>query len=258
MEYGNTTPTPPTPSKEKARTCIMMNGVELAGKLENKAGKQINKEKFFLDYENNPEHLKVDDKLLPYVSRGAFKLEEAYKKFSLSFKDKIVLDIGSSTGGFTDFALKNGAKKSYALDVGKGQLHYKLQEDSRVVNLEEINFRYWDMHEVTDAIDVIVCDVSFISIIVILEKLKTLLEAQTNKFITKPELIFLLKPQFEAGKEIMDKCQGVIKDKGIRDQVCQNVIRKITDLGFIIEAQTPSPIKGAKGNVEYLMLLKRS
>jgi 23S rRNA (cytidine1920-2'-O)/16S rRNA (cytidine1409-2'-O)-methyltransferase len=120
MEYGNTTPTPPTPSKEKARTCIMMNGVELAGKLENKAGKQINKEKFFLDYENNPEHLKVDDKLLPYVSRGAFKLEEAYKKFSLSFKDKIVLDIGSSTGGFTDFALKNGAKKSYALDVGKG------------------------------------------------------------------------------------------------------------------------------------------
>jgi 23S rRNA (cytidine1920-2'-O)/16S rRNA (cytidine1409-2'-O)-methyltransferase len=114
------------------------------------------------------------------------------------------------------------------------------------------------MHEVTDAIDVIVCDVSFISIIVILEKLKTLLEAQTNKFITKPELIFLLKPQFEAGKEIMDKCQGVIKDKGIRDQVCQNVIRKITDLGFIIEAQTPSPIKGAKGNVEYLMLLKRS
>lgn len=246
------------PSKEKARTCIMMNGVKIAGKLENKAGKQINKEKFLIEYEANSDYLKVDEKLMPYVSRGAFKLEAAYKNFDLDFTDKVMLDIGASTGGFTDFALTKGVKKSYALDVGKGQLHYKLQQDERVVNLEETNFRHWHMQEVEEAIGLIVCDVSFISIITILEKLKDLLQEQKEKFEQKPIIVFLLKPQFEAGKAIMDKCQGVIKDEKIREQVCKEVKTKILKLDFKILNEEQSPITGAKGNLEYLMLLQQS
>jgi 23S rRNA (cytidine1920-2'-O)/16S rRNA (cytidine1409-2'-O)-methyltransferase len=244
------------PSKEKARTCIMMNGVHLAGKLENKAGKQINSEKFFIEFENNPDYLKVDSKLLPYVSRGAFKLEQAYKSFGLDFKDKHLLDIGASTGGFTDFGLQNGALKSIALDVGKGQLHYKLQQDARVINLEETNFRHWHMNEVDFKIDIVVCDVSFISIVTILEKLKELIEEASEKFSENLDIVFLLKPQFEAGKTIMDKCQGVIKDDKVRQGVCLKTKERIMDLGYLIKAQEESPIKGAKGNVEYLLDLR--
>ena len=243
-------------SKEKARTCIMMNGVEIAGKLENKAGKQINRDKFYEKHNLDANYLKVDSKLMPYVSRGAFKLEEAYKSFSLDFDSKVILDIGSSTGGFTDFALQHGAAKSIALDVGKAQLHYKLQQDDRVVSLEETNFRHWQMDEVENIkIDIAVCDVSFISIVTILEKLKELIVLNPEKFSSKLEIIFLLKPQFEAGKEIMDKCQGVIKDAKTREQVCQVTKEKISELGYKILAEKESPIKGAKGNIEYLLQL---
>lgn len=243
------------PSKEKARTCIMMNGVDIAGKLENKAGKQINKDKFLSEYEQNPDYLKVDTKLLPYVSRGAFKLEEAYKSFGIDFKNKNILDIGASTGGFTDFALQNGASKSIALDVGKGQLHYKLQQDERVLNLEETNFRHWQMNEVDFQVDIVVCDVSFISIVTILEKLKNLIKDYSDKFSEDLNIIFLLKPQFEAGKEIMDKCQGVIKDEKIRREIFHKTVTKIQDLGYTLKSTCDSPIKGAKGNVEYLLQL---
>lgn len=243
------------PSKEKARTCIMMNGVQVAGKLENKAGKQINKERFLLEYEASPDYLSVDSKLLPYVSRGAFKLEEAFKKFDLEFKGKNLLDIGASTGGFTDFALQNGASMSIALDVGKGQLHYKLQQDSRVINLEETNFRHWDMSGIDFKIDMIVCDVSFISIVTILEKLKELINFCSDKFSKNLDIVFLLKPQFEAGKTIMDKCQGVIKDEKIRREVFHRTVTKIQDLGYELKLTCDSPIKGAKGNVEYLLKL---
>lgn len=245
------------PSKEKARTCIMMNGVELDGKLANKAGTQVNKEKFFVEYENNPDHLKVDSKLLPYVSRGAFKLEEAFKKFSLDFKDKTILDIGASTGGFTDFALQNGAVMSIALDVGKAQLHYKLQKDDRVLNLEETNFRHWQMEnlEPNFKIDMVVCDVSFISIVTILEKLKELINTKPEKFNSKLDIIFLLKPQFEAGKAIMDKCQGVIKDEKVRREIFHKTVTKIQDLSYELKSTCDSPIKGAKGNTEYLLKL---
>jgi 23S rRNA (cytidine1920-2'-O)/16S rRNA (cytidine1409-2'-O)-methyltransferase len=244
------------PSKEKARTCIMMNGVEIAGKLANKAGMQINKERFDELYEADSKHLKVDEKLLPYVSRGAFKIEHAYKEFELDFTNKIILDIGSSTGGFTDFALQNGAAKVVALDVGKGQLHYKLQNDERVISLEETNFRDWQMDEIDFRVDVVVCDVSFISIVTILEKLKELIVLNPDKFNPKPEMVFLLKPQFEAGKKIMDKCQGVIKDEKIRREVFHQTLTKIQDLGYKLSSTVDSPITGAKGNVEYLLKLE--
>ena len=196
-----------------------------------------------------------DSKLMPYVSRGAFKLEHAFKEFDLDFKDKVLLDIGASTGGFTDFALQNGLSKSIAVDVGKGQLHYKLQQEPRVINLEETNFRHWSLDDIDLVIDIIVCDVSFISVVTILEKLKDLIKLNPNKFSKDPDMIFLLKPQFEAGKEIMDKCQGVIKDEKIREQVSTKTVGKIEDLGYKILKQVESPIKGAKGNVEYLLLL---
>lgn len=245
-------------SREKARTCIMSNGVHIASKLENKAGKQINLKKFYEAFDQDPNYIKVEDKLMPYVSRGAFKLEAAFKEFSLDFSNKKILDIGASTGGFIDFALQHGAASAIALDVGFGQLHYKLQEDSRVLNLEKTNFRTWNggVDESFLPLDMVVTDVSFISLITILEKLKELY-LESNIF-TKEDLlaIVLLKPQFEAGKEIMDKCQGVIKDEKIRNEVCQKAKEKITELGFKILCETQSPIKGAKGNLEDLLMLK--
>lgn len=242
-------------SREKARTCIMMNGVSIAGRLFNKAGEQINEEKFYAELDLNPDYIQVDDKLLPYVGRGAFKLEAAHQAWGLDFRGKVVLDIGASTGGFTDYALQNGAERVIALDVGKGQLHYKLQQDSRVINLEGVNFREVEslssLQEASvNQIDIVVIDVSFISLITILEKLKSLTNDSKS-----PQIIALIKPQFEAGKDIMDKCQGIIKDQAVRAQVLEKVLRQLTELGYVNHGLIESPIKGAKGNIEYLVNL---
>jgi 23S rRNA (cytidine1920-2'-O)/16S rRNA (cytidine1409-2'-O)-methyltransferase len=240
-------------SKQKAQTCIMSNGLYIGGKLINKPGKQINHEDFSKKYSNDPSYLKVEEKLSEYVSRGAYKLQSAHQAWGLDFKDKNILDIGASTGGFTDYALKHRARLVLALDVGYGQLHYKLQQDPRVMNLQEINFRYWEMPDYDFKIDMVVCDVSFISIIKILDRLKTILEERPAAFSPDLRLIFLLKPQFEAGKEIMDKNKGVLKDPKIIETTCQHLISEIEKLGFKVLAQIPSPIKGAKGNQEFLL-----
>ncbi len=246
----------------------MMNGVSIAGKLLNKAGEQINEEKFYAELELNPEYIKVDDKLLPYVSRGAFKLKAAHEAWGLDFKDKLILDIGASTGGFTDYALQSGAARVIALDVGKGQLHYKLQQDPRVINLEGVNFKAVEslpsLMEISSVIarraqpdvaiqslGLVVIDVSFISLITILEKLKFLIVDPVPV-----QIIALIKPQFEAGKEIMDKCQGVIKDEAVRKSVLDRVLGQIDELGYKRQGLIESPIKGAKGNVEYLVKVK--
>lgn len=259
-------------SGEKARTCIMSNGVNIAGALMNKPGKQLNAENFYKELEENPEHIKVEDKMSQYVSRGAFKLKAASEKFAIDFTDKLVLDIGASTGGFTDYSLQNGAKKVIALDVGKGQLHYKLQNDDRVFNLEGVNFRDFDFSqnlvlgsgfwaESISTVDLVVTDVSFISLITILEKLKQLIEKslspepRTQSQTKQLKLLCLIKPQFEAGKEIMDKCQGVIRDEKIRQKVLENTLNKIEELGYKNQGLIESPIKGAKGNVEFLVYL---
>lgn len=245
-------------SKQKAQSCIMTNGVSINGKLVNKPGFQINYSKFLEHYQNDSEYIKVADKFLAYVSRGAYKLQTAAKKYNLNFSNKIVLDIGASTGGFCDFVLQHEAQKVIALDVGKGQLHYKLQQDTRVLNLEEINFRFWQMQELGEdcQIDMVLCDVSFISILIILERLKELISTKPNKFNANLEIIFLLKPQFEAGKKIMDKCQGVLKDEKLIQEICDQSCQAINKLGFQVLDICPSELKGAKGNQEFLLNLQ--
>jgi len=268
-------------SGEKARTCIMSNGVSIAGTPMIKPGKAINADKFYEELEKNSEYISVEDKMALFVSRGAFKLKAAAETFKIDFQDKLVLDIGASTGGFTDFALQHGAKQVIALDVGKGQLHYKLQQDPRVINLEETNFRDWsgviaspegDWQSIPE-VDIVVTDVSFISLIKILEKLKSLCHSEQSEesnaessaeispldsspLNDKLEIIALIKPQFEAGKEIMDKCQGVIRDEKIREEILDRTLIKIEELGYKKQGLIDSPIKGAKGNHEYLAYYK--
>ncbi len=246
-------------SREKATTCIMSNGVKLQGQVINKPGHQINQEVFQRNFAEDPNYLEVNDKMSEFVSRGAFKLKAAHEAWGLDFTDKTIVDIGASTGGFTDYALKHGAAKSIAIDVGQGQLHYKLRQDPRVLNFEETNFRLIDVNFFTpllqdSLIGLVVIDVSFISLITILAKLKEL-SKQGNLFQPEMKVIALIKPQFEAGKKIMDKCSGVIKDPEICKQVLEKTITEIKALDYEIEGQIESPIQGAKGNVEYLACL---
>lgn len=222
-------------SRSEAERLIMSGLVLIDGKVFDKPGMSVAedvevvlKEKF------------------PYVSRGALKLEKAFQEFSLNFKDKIICDVGSSTGGFTDFALQNGAKKVYAVDVGRGQLDQKIREDQRVVVMERTDFR--DVNEFDDRIDMFVCDVSFISLKKILPKIKQLSEPVTS-------VIALIKPQFEVGKAIADRFKGVIKDEDIRQGVVKDIENFSRELGFEVKGITESPIEGAKGNKEYLMYL---
>lgn len=247
-------------SREKAQTCIMMHGVKIAGVLASKPGMQIDEAKFYSAYQDNPSYLEVEHKLLPYVSRGAFKLQAAHQAWGLDFANKTVLDIGASTGGFSDYVLQNGAARVIALDVGHGQLHYKLQGDSRVINLEGVNFRevvslaslQANRFDDDPVIQIIVIDVSFISLITILDKLKSLLTESPQKSL---DIIALIKPQFEADKKIMDQCQGIIRDEKTREMVKDKVCSKILALGYEIEGLIESPIKGGAGNIEYLVRL---
>lgn len=240
----------------------MLNAVKIAGKLENKPGKQINIERFFENYEKDKNYLTIDDKkgFSQYVSRGAYKIKQAYETFGLDFNGKLVLDIGASTGGFTDFALQHGARKVIAVDVGRGQLHYKLRNDARVVNIEEENFRNTDIKQLylfgglaeNEKIDYVLVDLSFISILKILDKLKELVMTVGLEGTT---FVFLLKPQFEAGKQIADKCRGVIKDDKVRNEIIMETVCKIEQQGFVLKSEgvIESPILGAKGNKEFLV-----
>jgi len=221
------------PSREKAKASIMAGEIFVDGLRIDKAGSLIK--------ENANIELKV--KSLPYVSRGGLKLEKALKRFDVDVSDKIVLDIGASTGGFTDCLLKNGAFKVYAVDVGYGQLDWNLRNDKRVVNMERINIRY--LESLPEKVDLITIDVSFISLsIVIPSALKFLKEDGC--------LIALIKPQFEAGKGKVGK-KGVVKDPDTHIQVINKIIKISSDYGLIIKGITHSPIKGPEGNIEYLI-----
>lgn len=251
-------------SKERARSAIMQGCIKIDGKLIDKAGYQINKEKFYAELELNPTHLEVDDKLQKYVSRGAFKLEAAFKVFNLDFQDAVVLDIGASTGGFTDFALQHGANKVLALDVGKGQLHYKLQNDPRVINLEAVNFRNFSVEDLLKVLgtvlklDYMVSDLSFISLTKVAERILeiaryfSILDPDTKAVLKSPRIILLLKPQFEASKEIADKFKGVITDDKLRESIINDLLERLSGAGLQLKQIIESPIKGTKGNVEYL------
>jgi 23S rRNA (cytidine1920-2'-O)/16S rRNA (cytidine1409-2'-O)-methyltransferase len=191
----------------------------------------------------------------PYVSRGAEKLEGATKEFEIDFKNKIVCDVGASTGGFTDFALQNGAKKVYAIDVGYGQLDKKLRDDKRVINMERTNIR--NINELPEKIDIFVIDVSFISLKKILPQVITVNKNSKLK-IKNYDVVALIKPQFEVGKKIADKYKGVIKDKKIQEEVLEDIKKFAQDLDYIIKGVTTSPIKGAKGNAEFLLYLLKN
>ncbi len=189
---------------------------------------------------------------MPYVSRGGFKLEKALKTFDVKVKDRICLDAGASTGGFTDCLLQNGAKKVYAVDVGYGQLAWKIRSDERVKTIERTNIKNCELSEIyaenEQVADLLVMDVSFISIEKVLPNLKKLLKPDFH------ELICLIKPQFEAGKDLVDK-GGVVKDKNVHVDVINRVIEFSKNIGYKVLDLTSSPIKGPSGNIEYLIHL---
>jgi 23S rRNA (cytidine1920-2'-O)/16S rRNA (cytidine1409-2'-O)-methyltransferase len=192
--------------------------------------------------------LRVKGKLLPYVSRGGLKLEKALKVFDLDVKDKILLDIGASTGGFTDCALQNGAEMSYALDVGYNQLAWKLRQDERVVVMERTNFRYVTPADLQAGMpNFASIDVSFISLKLILPVLKTLL-------VSGSDVVALVKPQFEAGREQVGK-KGIVRDAKVHEQVLESIISFTLNLGFDVKNLSFSPITGGDGNIEFLLHL---
>ena len=192
---------------------------------------------------NKIKSIRIKEKDIPYVSRGGLKLEKAIKVFDLDFKDKIVLDIGASTGGFTDCSLQNGAKFVYAVDVGTNQLDWKLRNDSRVKSIENKHIYDLEKSDLNDEIDVIVMDISFISIKKVLYKIKELLKE--NGFA-----IFLIKPQFEAERNEIEK--GIVDNLNIHKRVIKEIIEEAKTYQLFLENLTVSPIKGTKGNIEYL------
>lgn len=228
------------PSREKAKAIIMAGLVYVNNQKVDKAGFEL----------KEGDVLEVRGKTLKYVSRGGLKLEKAMECFPITLTDKICMDVGASTGGFTDCMLQNGAKKVYSIDVGYGQLAWKLRTDDRVVNLERTNFRYVDNTVVKDKIDFSSVDVSFISLSHILPVLSTLL-SDTG------EAVCLIKPQFEAGREKVGK-KGVVRDLNVHLEVVKKVIGLALDNGFDVLGLEFSPIKGPEGNIEYLIFLKKS
>lgn len=185
-----------------------------------------------------------------YVSRGGVKLERALKEFAVNVAGKICLDVGISTGGFTDCLLQAGAKKVFGVDVGYGQLHWQLQKDPRVVHFDRENFRHFDLTKITAPIDLVVMDVSFISIQLLLPKVVALFQSQTQP--EQKQFIALIKPQFEAGPQNVQK-GGIVKDEAVRQTVVEDTVTCLQKAGFQDIQVTPSPITGADGNVEYLV-----
>lgn len=227
-------------TKSKAAAAILAGHVKINDEYITKAGFQINPTK---EYE-------IVVKSMPYVSRGGFKLKKALDTFPVQIEDRICLDAGASTGGFTDCLLQNGAKFVYAADVGYGQLDWKIRSDARVKPIERTNLKncaFTDIYAENEPIaDLLVSDMSFISLTKVLPNLKTLLNPNFH------EMILLIKPQFEAGKEKVEK-GGVVRDKKVHQEVIQNVINCAKDLGYKVNDLTYSAIKGPSGNIEYLI-----
>ena len=227
----------PDCTRARARAEIMSRNVSVNGKICDKPGTMTPVDST----------ITVSDAKNPYVSRGGLKLAGAYKDFSLDFKDKIILDAGASTGGFTDFALQHGARKIYAVDVGYGQLQWKLRKNPAVVNMERTNIRYITPEELTDTPQLALADLSFISLKKILPVFATL---------KIPEIVALIKPQFEAGREKVGK-KGVVKDPAVHEEVIAEIKKFASTIGYETTAITPSPIKGPQGNTEFFIHLKK-
>ena len=229
------------PSREKAKAVIMAGSVYVDGQKEDKAGSVFDEESA---------QIEVRGHVLPYVSRGGLKLEKALKVFPITLTNKICMDIGASTGGFTDCMLQNGAVKVYSVDVGYGQLDWKLRQDERVVCMEKTNFRYMTPEDIPDVLDFASVDVSFISLDKILTPAYVLLREQG-------EMVALIKPQFEAGREKVGK-KGVVRDPKVHEEVISRIVRHADEVSFEVLDLSYSPIRGPEGNIEYLIHLKKN
>ena len=229
-----------SPSREKAKAIIMAGIVYVDGNKEDKAGTTF------------PENavIEVKGKTLPYVSRGGLKLEKAMQKFPITLSGKVCMDVGSSTGGFTDCMLQNGATKVYAIDVGHGQLAWKLRNDERVVCMEKTNIRYVVPEDIDELAAFSSIDVSFISLTKVLLPVKNLLTEDG-------QVVCLIKPQFEAGREKVGK-KGVVRDRAVHEEVIRMVMDYASSIDFYPLALDFSPVKGPEGNIEYLLFLSKN
>lgn len=226
-------------SREKAKRLVMSGVVFIENNRIDKPGTKV-------DIDSN---IRIKGEKPKYVGRGGYKLEKAITTFNIDVNDFVCIDIGASTGGFTDCLIKNNAKKIYAIDVGYGQLDWSLRKNDKVIVLEKTNFRYIDISIFKEPIDLIVIDVSFISLKNILPKVKEICYDGTI-------IIALVKPQFEAGKEKVGK-KGIVKDINVHFEVMNNIYKYCLDNEMFINNLTYSPIKGAEGNIEYLAFIKK-
>lgn len=226
-------------SREKAKAVIMAGEVYVDGQKEDKAGSMF----------QDSVRIEVRGNTLPYVSRGGLKLEKAMTHFGVSLEGKVCLDVGASTGGFTDCMLQNGAKRVYAIDVGHGQLDWKLRNDPRVVCMEKTNIRYVVLEDIGEQADFSSIDVSFISLTKVLLPVRELLG-------DKGEVVCLIKPQFEAGREKVGK-KGVVRDPAVHLEVIEKVVDYAKSISFEVLNLEFSPIKGPEGNIEYLLYLRK-
>ena len=227
-------------SREKAKAVIMTGNVFVNGQREDKAGTTFDEEKA---------QIEIKGHTMKYVSRGGYKLEKAIDVFGVDVRDKVCMDIGSSTGGFTDCMLQNGAVKVFAVDVGRGQLDWKLRQDERVISMEKTNIRYVKPEDIGEPVAFASVDVSFISLGLVLPAARELLTSNGR-------MVCLIKPQFEAGREKVGK-KGVVRDKAVHLEVIEKVMAHAIGLHFELLNLEFSPIKGPEGNIEYLMWLHK-
>ena len=226
-------------SREKAKRIIMSGVVFIDNEKVDKCGTKVDVDSEII-VKGNP---------LPYVSRGGLKLEKALEKFPITVRDKVTLDIGASTGGFSDCMLQNGAKKIYAIDVGYGQLDWKVRSNEKVVPMDRTNIRYVTRDDLDELAEFVSIDVSFISLKLVLPVAKDLTEDSVD-------IIALIKPQFEAGRDKVGK-KGVIKDKNVHKEVIKNIAEFCREIDLSIVGLTYSPVKGAEGNREYLAHIRK-
>ena len=224
-------------SREKAKAIIMSGSVLVNGQREDKAGMTF----------DDKAQIEVKGHVMKYVSRGGYKLEKAMEQWNFSLEDKVCMDVGASTGGFTDCMLQNGAVKVFSVDVGRGQLDWKLRNDERVICMEKTNMRYVKPEDIGELVDFISIDVSFISLTKILPPVKACLKEDG-------QVVCLIKPQFEAGREKVGK-KGVVRDRAVHEDVIKQIMDFASALGFSLLHLDYSPIKGPEGNIEYLLHL---
>ncbi|MBQ3150945.1 MAG: TlyA family RNA methyltransferase [Clostridia bacterium] len=226
-------------SREKGRALIMSGQVYVGGCKALKAGQTV----------KETDEIEVRANINPFVSRGGLKLQKAMKEFPINLDGAVCIDVGASTGGFTDCMLQSGACKVYAVDVGYGQLAWKLRTDERVINLERTNFRHCTKEQIPESVDFASVDVSFISLKIILPVLRQFLKDDSTA-------VCLIKPQFEAGRENVGK-KGVVRDVSVHENVVRDITAFAAESGFAVIGLSFSPIKGPEGNIEYLMYIKK-